>query len=486
MRHARRTLQRIVRLAAVGGLVSGSLMVSNAVASEPAGGAATGSGTARAADPGAEPAVRAMTRLGTARTAGTWVGSAGRRVVAVTDTGAAAEVRRTGAEAKVVRYSMDRLTAATERLRSAPRVPGTAWAVDYRTNEVVVQADSTVSADDWERMSTVAEGIGGFVKMQRSAGAFSTRVNGAAPIFANTNRCSAGFNVTDGRESYILTAGHCGPVGTTWFGDRRGIQALGSTTAASFPGDDFALVRYGNGAPSGRLDVVEIGGGQAVRITGAADPVVGQQVFRSGSTTGLRTGRVTALNATVNYPEGTVTGLIQTTVCAEPGDSGGPLLAQGLALGVTSGGNGDCVGGGVTYFQPVTEALATLGVDLAGQPAPGDGSGAGTAPGAEAPRDPGNRESPGDAASRAPDAVAPAVPGPPAAGGADGTGSGGAGGYSGTGIVSDLASGLGPLGAVGPGLAVVIASLFLLVASRWIQSAQGRRNYRDYYSQTWA
>ncbi|WP_410088607.1 S1 family peptidase, partial [Streptomyces sp. t39] len=74
--------------------------------------------------------------------------------------------------------------------------------------------------------------------------------------------------------------------------------------------------------------------------------VVGAQVFRSGSTTGLRTGRVTAVDATVNYPEGTVTGLIETTVCAEPGDSGGPLFSEGLALGVTSGGDGDCTGGG--------------------------------------------------------------------------------------------------------------------------------------------
>ncbi|MEU2158038.1 S1 family peptidase [Streptomyces sp. NPDC019396] len=473
MRHARRTLQRIVRLAAVGGLVCGSLMVSNAVASEPSGGAETRSGTTRAADPGADPAVRAMTRLGTSRTAGTWMGSAGRRVVAVTDTGAAAEVRRAGAEAKVVRYSMDRLSAATERLRAAPRVPGTAWAVDYRSNEIMMQADSTVSADDWGRMSEVAQGIGGFVTMERTAGTFTTRVNGAAPIFADTSRCSAGFNVTDGKDAYILTAGHCGPVGTAWFGDRRGNRALGSTTASSFPGDDFSLVRY-DGAPSGRLDVVEIGGGQGVRITGAADPVVGQQVFRSGSTTGLRTGQVTALNATVNYPEGTVTGLIQTTVCAEPGDSGGPLLAQGLALGVTSGGNGDCTSGGVTYFQPVTEAMATLGVSLAGQSGPGAGSGS-------APQTPGNAEDPGDTASPGPETVAPAVPGPPAAGG-----TGGVGEISGTGIVTGLASGLGPLGAVGPGLAVVITSLVLLIASRWIQSAQGRRNYRDYYSQTWA
>ncbi|MBI0383642.1 trypsin-like serine protease, partial [Streptomyces albiflaviniger] len=91
-----------------------------------------------------------------------------------------------------------------------------------------------------------------------------------------------------------------------------------------------------------------------------------QEVFRSGSTTGLRSGKVTGLNATVNYPEGTVTGLVQTTVCAEPGDSGGPLFAQGVALGVTSGGSGDCDRGGVTFFQPVTKALTALGVSIPG------------------------------------------------------------------------------------------------------------------------
>lgn len=34
-----------------------------------------------------------------------------------------------------------------------------------------------------------------------------------------------------------------------------------------------------------------------------------------------------ALDATVNYAEGSVSGLIRTTVCAEPGDSGGSLFS---------------------------------------------------------------------------------------------------------------------------------------------------------------
>ena len=42
----------------------------------------------------------------------------------------------------------------------------------------------------------------------------------------------------------------------------------------------------------------------------------------------------------MNYPQGTVTGMIRTTVCAEPGDSGGALFAGNTALGLTSGGSG--------------------------------------------------------------------------------------------------------------------------------------------------
>jgi hypothetical protein len=149
-----------------------------------------------------------VSRLGASRTAGSWVDSAGRPVVAVTDEKAAGEVERAGARAKMVRHSMSDLKSATATLRSAPRVPGTAWALDYKSNEVVVRGDSTVSASDWSRLTDVAEGIGGFVRMERTGGTFTTRVNGAQPILSTAGRCSAGFNVTDGTTDYILTAGH--------------------------------------------------------------------------------------------------------------------------------------------------------------------------------------------------------------------------------------------------------------------------------------
>ncbi|HWJ54526.1 MAG TPA: trypsin-like serine protease, partial [Propionibacteriaceae bacterium] len=61
---------------------------------------------------------------------------------------------------------------------------------------------------------------------------------------------------------------------------------------------------------------------------------------------------------------GTVSGLIQTTVCAEPGDSGGPLYDGTKALGITSGGSGDCRSGGTTFYQPVPEAANAYGVTV--------------------------------------------------------------------------------------------------------------------------
>jgi streptogrisin C len=76
-----------------------------------------------------------------------------------------------------------------------------------------------------------------------------------------------------------------------------------------------------------------------VKVTGSQNVAVGSTVCRSGSTTGWRCGRILTRNATVTYPQGTVSGLIRTNVCSEPGDSGGSLVAGSQAQGVASGGN---------------------------------------------------------------------------------------------------------------------------------------------------
>ena len=467
MRHARRrVVRRVTRLVAVGGLLLGGAMVTQAaMASEPAGRSPV---VLRATAPSVGATGEGLVaELGTARTAGSWIGADGRPVVAVTDAAAASAVRAAGAEAKLVGHSMDELKSATGTLRSAPRVAGTAWAVDYTTNRVVVEADSSVSAADWSRLKRVAGGIGGFVHMERTQGAFTTRLNGAAPILSTGGRCSAGFNVTDGGSDFILTAGHCGPNGSIWFADNQGNQQLGTTVGDTFPGSDYSLVKYATGKAGDGADLVAIGGGKGVRITGAADPAVGQRVFRSGSTSGLHDGKVTALDATVNYPEGTVTGLVQTDVCAEPGDSGGPLFSDGIALGVTSGGSGDCTTGGTTFFQPVTRALSALNVKLLVS-AQGQTQGQGAAGGQSAA--PSN--APSSTATHS--AIAPGAASP-----------GSAAPVTGTAADTSLTARLTDPNVVGPGLLVIAGSLIALVATRWIRAEAERNAYRRYYSATW-
>ncbi|MFG2016145.1 S1 family peptidase [Actinomadura geliboluensis] len=318
--------------------------------------------TAQGTDRAAATAARLADRLGD-RTAGAYIDSAGRPVVTVTNETDAATVRAAGAVPEMTRRSPARLREVTADLRrSFADIPGTGWAVDPATSKVTVWTDASVTGARMAAVQRTAERMGTAVRMVRFPGRLHTLALGGDPIFGQGARCSLGFNVERDGQPFFLTAGHCGNAVQTWTSDQQGGQPLGTTVQSSFPGNDFALVRAEEGAAG--EGAVNLYNGQAVDITQAGEAVVGQRVVRSGSTTGVHTGRVLATGATVNFAEGTVTGMIQTSVCAEPGDSGGPLFAGDTALGLTSGGSGDCQSGGVTFFQPVTEALQVFGADV--------------------------------------------------------------------------------------------------------------------------
>ncbi|MFH8341351.1 S1 family peptidase [Streptomyces sp. AM6-12] len=255
-------------------------------------------------------------------------------------------------------FSAAQLTRASDSVMKAD-VPGTAWAVDAKNNHVVVTVDSRVSQAGIAKIKKQAGAEAGALTIKRTAGTFKPLISGGDAIYGGQYRCSLGFNVHSGSTYYFLTAGHCGQVASTWYSNSGHTTTLGTNVGYSFPGNDFALVKYTNSSIAHPSAV----GSQT--ISSAATPSVGQTVYRRGSTTGTHSGKVTALNATVNYgSDGIVSGLIQTTVCAEGGDSGGPLYNGSVAYGLTSGGSGDCTSGGTTFFQPVTEALSYYGVTL--------------------------------------------------------------------------------------------------------------------------
>ncbi|MEV1066654.1 S1 family peptidase [Streptomyces sp. NPDC050263] len=282
-------------------------------------------------------------------------------VVNVLDETAAKTVEAAGAEARLVENSLAELTGAHATLKADATIPGTAWVTDLTANKVVVTADRTVSDAEWAKLSKVVDGLGGTAELQRTKGEFKPFIAGGDAIAGGGGRCSLGFNVVKGGEPYFLTAGHCTEAVSTW-SDSSGAE-IGVNEVSSFPGDDYGLVKYT--ADVDHPSEVDLYNGSAQAITGAAQATVGMKVTRSGSTTQVHSGTVTGLDATVNYGNGDiVNGLIQTDVCAEPGDSGGSLFSGSSAVGLTSGGSGDCASGGETFFQPVTEALSATGTQI--------------------------------------------------------------------------------------------------------------------------
>lgn len=304
-------------------------------------------------------------RLGE-RAAGTWIDPAsGALVVNVVDEGVAAQVQATGARVQRVGHSMAALEAAHAAVDPASAPAGVAWAVDVPTNTLVVSVPEGMAGAEVDAFVAEAGAHGVPVRVETVPAAPAPQAfYGGEAITSGGGRCSAGF-ITRAPSGnwYILTAGHCTEGGGTWSGDG---QTIGNSAASSFPGDDFGAIRINNPtalAPQGAV----LSGSTPVDITGAGQVPVGGRVCKTGSTTGTTCGTVQRYNVTVNYGGGdTVSGLIQTNVCTQPGDSGGPLFAGSSAQGIVSGGSvaGCSAAGFTSYFQPAGEALSTYGLTL--------------------------------------------------------------------------------------------------------------------------
>ncbi|MEU8231782.1 S1 family peptidase [Actinoplanes sp. NPDC048967] len=316
--------------------------------------------------------------------AGSWLGKDGTTLnIAITDAGLADEVRAAGATPKLVERSVAQLDRAKKALdaeatKADRDLPG--WYVDVAANKVVIQA----LPGDTEHAEELAEdaGLPGEavkVVVTKAAPKPLADVIGAEPYFVNIGggqaRCSIGFAVEGG----FVTAGHCGAEGTQTT-DRQNLDQ-GEVVASVFPGTaDMGVVQ--TNANVTLQPFVNDFDGNALPVGGSTEAPVGAAVCRSGSTTGTFCGTILAKNQTVNYPEGAVTGLTRTDVCAEGGDSGGPWLSGDQAQGVTSGGSGDCTVGGETFFQPITEILEVNNLTLLTTGGAGGGTDAG-APAAE-------------------------------------------------------------------------------------------------------
>ncbi|MEU2789952.1 carbohydrate-binding protein [Streptomyces sp. NPDC007100] len=297
--------------------------------------------------------------------AGAWVSGteSATLTVATTDATRLQAIRAAGARAAHVPNTLARLEAAKAGLdrasthRAAPTA--SSWAVDVRTNTVQLRAADPSSARSFVAASGVDRGL-------VSVGATAERprplydIRGGDAYYMGGGRCSVGFAITRGSQQGFATAGHCGRTGTSTTGYNQ--VAQGSFQASTFPGRDTAWVAANGNWTS--TPYVKGQGGQNVRVAGSTQAAVGSSICRSGSTTGWHCGTIQQHNTSVTYPQGTVSGVTRTSVCAEPGDSGGSFISGSQAQGVTSGGSGNCSSGGTTFYQPINPLLQGYGLTL--------------------------------------------------------------------------------------------------------------------------
>ena len=168
------------------------------------------------------------------------------------------------------------LGATLRDLDHSAAFAGTAWGVDTQRNQVVVTVDSSVQGRRLAAVRAAVQRAGASARLEFAAGTFRLEITGGDAIFGSKYRCSLGFNVVSGSTHYFLTAGHCGKAEKRGGRTANHSTLLGDTTSASFPGQDYAIVKYAAsftdypGTVAGNHD-----------ITTAANAVVGESVTRT-------------------------------------------------------------------------------------------------------------------------------------------------------------------------------------------------------------
>lgn len=288
--------------------------------------------------------------------AGSWVDGAD-LTVAVVDSVHAADVDALGVTTEVVEHSLAALestVAAMDGVAADAPAEVHSWGVDVTDNSVTVAAESRADATAFAAAAGVDPSHVDYKESAERPQLLQDIVGGTAYTFGG--RCSVGFSAT--HSTYgdgFLTAGHCGSAGTQITG---GTGAPGQVQSAQFPDEDWGWVEAGpswNASP----EVEGIGA-----VTDGNEAAIGASVCRSGSTTGTHCGEILAKDQTVNYAEGAVHGMTESSACAEPGDSGGPFVAGSSAQGMTSGGMIGCPGSGPIYYEPLDRALSNTGATL--------------------------------------------------------------------------------------------------------------------------
>jgi hypothetical protein len=181
----------------------------------------------------------------------------------------------------------------------------------------------------------------------------------------------------------MLTAGQCGPNGTSW---QQGYYSNGEIAASGPAGKassvhweadnpDVALLSGGAGWTTGMYISHDKGDVSFVNVAGAAVSQIGSEVCTDGTTSGFGCGaKVTVVNGCVSMTErgktvhecGMDSAYNPNAVIARPGDSGGPVVTKPSSGKVVVAGDisGDSGGGHTVWYSDVSRIKQILGSSI--------------------------------------------------------------------------------------------------------------------------
>ncbi|MGJ6970166.1 S1 family peptidase, partial [Streptosporangium sp. G11] len=273
-------------------------------------------------------AARLRTSLGP-RFGGSWLRAKTAHALVVATTSAAdiPQIVAAGAEAEIVSRSLAELSEIKEGLDTTltpvQRHVSSVRYVAPKLNKVVVLTSEPIRAQSFVLSSNVDHSAVVVLSSNETPLPLYDLVGGTAYYIGAASRCSVGFSVRKGTQQGFVSAGHCGRTDSATTGFNR--LAQGTFRGSVFPGSDYAWVSVND---NWRVTAtVDNGRGGTVPVAGAEPAIEGASVCRSGSTTDWHCGRIQQLDATITYPQGSVSQLVRTSVCAEPGDSGGSFIS---------------------------------------------------------------------------------------------------------------------------------------------------------------
>ncbi|GAA1710216.1 S1 family peptidase [Fodinicola feengrottensis] len=289
--------------------------------------------------------------------AGSYFDATSNRLVVLATTAAGlSQARTAGADAKLAKRSEKQLSTTVAKLNAARAKASKSiatWGEDTVGNTVTMTVlnGATAQARSFIAAAGVDNSTVKIVERAQQPRTFADVRGGDAYFIADQARCSIGFSVQGG----FVSAGHCAAIGSDLKAADQS-TALGTFSAHQFPGHDYSLAKVTSAWTPKPLVVNDSG---TLTVAGSTEAEIGAAVCKSGSTTQWTCGTLSAKDQSVQYEEGTVTGMLQTDVHSEPGDSGGSLVAGTQAQGILSGGDST-----TTYFQPINPALQALGATL--------------------------------------------------------------------------------------------------------------------------